>query len=94
MNKTKIAGAIASAATVLALSSAAFAADPPKNSKGKAVAAEDAVHCYAVNSCKGTADCGTTANSCKGQNACKAEGFKKMKAAECLKAGGTIGDLS
>jgi len=93
MSSMKLAGMIASAATVLALSSAALAADAPKNSKGKAVAADDTVHCYAINDCKGHADCGTTANSCKGHNACKAEGFKAMKASECFEAGGTIGDI-
>ncbi|AHE56127.1 hypothetical protein [Sphingomonas sanxanigenens] len=93
MNKLNIAGAIASAATLIALSSAAIAADAPKNSKGKAIAAGDTVHCYAINDCKGKSDCGTTANACKGQNACKAEGFVAMKASECFEAGGTIGDL-
>lgn len=94
MSKLSIAATIASAATVIALSSAAVAADAPKNSKGKAIAAGDTVHCYAVNACKGKADCGTTANACKGQNACKSEGFKAMKADECLKEGGTIGDIA
>ncbi len=47
------------------------------------------VHCYGVNSCKGTSDCKTAENSCKGTNACKGHGFKEMAADACTKAGGT-----
>lgn len=84
---------LAAAAAALAFSAAAFSAAPPAGSSGKAVAASDKVHCYGVHSCKGNGDCKTTENSCKGQNACKGHSFKGMPAAECLKAGGTIGDL-
>ncbi|MBX9793137.1 MAG: hypothetical protein K2Y02_02435 [Burkholderiaceae bacterium] len=84
---------IASAAAALALSATAFAADAPAGSSGKAIAASDKVHCYGVHSCKGNSDCKTSENSCKGQNACKGHGFKAMAAAECLKSGGTVGDL-
>ena len=49
-----------------------------------------AVHCYGVNTCKGTSDCKTAANACKGQNECKGHGFKAMTAAACAKAGGTL----
>ncbi len=86
--------AFAAAAAALALSSAAaFAADPPAGSNGRALNADDTVHCYGIHSCKGQADCATTENACKGQNACKGHGFKAMKAGECLSKGGTIGDL-
>lgn len=84
---------LAAAAAALAFSAAAFSAAPPKGSAGKAVAASDKVHCYGVHSCKGNGDCKTSENSCKGQNACKGHSFKGMPAGECLKAGGTIGDL-
>ena len=78
----------------MALSSmAAFAAEPPAGSSGKALGADDTVHCYGVHSCKGQADCATTENACKGQNECKGHGFKAMKAGECLTKGGTIGDI-
>ena len=86
MTKTRTA-TIASAAAALALSAAAFAADAPVGSNGIAVGANDTVHCYGVNSCKGTADCATAEHACKGH------GFKAMKAGECLTKGGTIGDL-
>lgn len=86
--------AFAAAAAMMALSSAgAFAADPPSGSTGAAIGANDTVHCYGVNSCKGTADCATAENACKGQNECKGHGFKAMKAGECLTKGGTIGDI-
>jgi uncharacterized membrane protein len=46
------------------------------------------VHCWGVNSCKGSSDCKTAEHACKGQNACKGHGFKEMSADECTKAGG------
>lgn len=84
----------AAIAGAMALSSmAAFAAEPPSGSSGKALGADDTVHCYGVHSCKGQSDCATTENACKGQNECKGHGFKAMKAGECLTKGGTIGDI-
>jgi hypothetical protein len=80
-------------AALLALSSTAFAADAPNGSSGKAIAAADMVHCYNVHECKGNSDCKTTEYSCKGQNGCKGHGFKNMAVAECLSAGGVIGDI-
>lgn len=86
--------AATAAAAIISLSSfSAFAADAPAGSKGRALGANDTVHCYGVHSCKGQSDCGTAENECKGQNACKGHGFKAMKAGECLKKGGTVGDL-
>lgn len=84
---------LAAAAALMALSTAAFAADAPAGSMGGAVAASDKVHCYGVTTCKGTSDCKTTEQSCKGQNACKGHGFKALDAKACLMKGGTIGDL-
>lgn len=84
---------LACAAAALAFSAAAIAATPPAGSSGKAIAAGDKVHCYGVNSCKGQADCKTANNACKGNGSCKGQGFKGVAAAQCLKDGGTIGDL-
>ena len=70
-----------------------FAATAPAGSSGSAIAKDDAVHCYGVNSCKGTADCKTTMHECKGMNECKGHGFKAMAAGQCLSRGGTIGDI-
>ena len=84
----------AMAAAVWALSAAStFAADAPKGSAGKALSANDTVHCYNVHDCKGNSDCKTAEHSCKGQNACKGHGFKATSAAKCLSSKGTIGDL-
>ena len=94
MISTRIKGAgLASAAAFIAMSSLASAATAPEGSSGAAVSGADMVHCYGVNSCKGTADCKTTTHACKGMNGCKGQGFKAMKAGECLTKGGTIGDI-
>jgi hypothetical protein len=49
-----------------------------------------AVHCYGVNSCKGTSDCKTARNECKGQNSCKGQGFKELSKKACAAAGGSL----
>jgi uncharacterized membrane protein len=86
--------AAAAAAAAFALSSmAAFAAEPPAGSNGRALNADDTVHCYGVHSCKGQSDCSTAEHACKGQNDCKGHGFKALTAGDCLAKGGTIGDL-
>lgn len=89
--KTAVSFALSGA--TLALAASAYAADAPKGAGGKAIAANDKVHCYNVHDCKGNSDCKTAEHSCKGQNACKGHGFKGMAAAECLSVKGTIGDL-
>ena len=55
----------------------------------KAAKAEN-VHCYGVNSCKGTSSCKTAANECKGQNACKGQGFIETSAKACTDQGGSL----
>lgn len=75
---------IATSAALLAITglgagSTAFAADGGKT-----------VHCYGVNSCKGTSDCKTSKHDCKGQNACKGDGFKELTEKACAAAGGTL----
>jgi len=91
---TRKTAGIAATAAVFALSAAsAFAADAPAGSSGAAIGKNDTVHCYGVNSCKGTADCKTMMNECKGMNACKGHGFKAIAAGQCLTRGGTIGDI-
>ena len=91
MSRNKSFAVLAAAMTLS--STASFAADAPAGSRGAAIGADDVVHCYGVNTCKGTADCATTEHQCKGQNECAGHGFKAMKAGECLTVGGTIGDL-
>ncbi len=93
MSTLKAGTTLAATIASLALAALASAATPPAGSGGMAVSATDTVHCYGVNSCKGTADCKTTAHDCKGMNTCKGQGFKALAAGMCLKRGGTIGDI-
>lgn len=48
------------------------------------------VHCYGINSCKGTSDCKTAKNDCRGQNDCKGHGFKELTSKACAAAGGSL----
>ena len=60
---------------------------------GARMAAMAAAFAASSVACKGQADCKTAQHDCKGMNSCKGHGFKGMKAAECLDAKGTIGDI-
>ena len=55
-----------------------------------AKADEKVVHCYGINSCKGSSDCATASSACKGQNACKGQGFKALSVKACKAAGGRL----
>lgn len=56
---------------------------------GNAAAAEgDKVHCYGVNKCKGTGECGGKGSSCAGENGCKGQGWISTTKEECLKMEG------
>ncbi|MCG6860961.1 MAG: hypothetical protein LJE70_06745 [Chromatiaceae bacterium] len=46
------------------------------------------VHCYGVNSCKGSGACKTAENACAGKNSCKGKGWVEMTKAECDEKGG------
>lgn len=82
MTKTHL--SFAAAAAVLALSTLATPSIA-KDTKG-----ENLVHCYGVNSCKGSSDCKTSMNECKGQNSCKGHGFKELTTEACTKQGGSL----
>ena len=94
MSTLKTGSTLAATAAAFALAAMASAATPPAGSSGIALGQSDTVHCYGVNSCKGSADCKTTAHECKGMNECKGHGFKALAAGACLTKGGTIGDLN
>lgn len=94
MSDLKTGVSLAAAAALFAIASLANAAPAPEGSTGKALNARDPVHCYGVNSCKGTSDCKTTMSECKGLNACRNQGFKAIAAGVCLRRGGTIGDIT
>ena len=94
MSILKTGTTLAATAAAFALAAMASAATAPAGSSGMALGQADTVHCYGVNSCKGSGDCKTTAHECKGMNECKGHGFKAMTAGTCLTKGGTIGDLT
>jgi uncharacterized membrane protein len=55
-----------------------------------AKADKELVHCYGINTCKGTSDCATATTSCKGQNECSGQGFVSKTAKECVDLGGRL----
>jgi len=83
MTPSKTAVSFAAAAALIALSGAAISG--PAMAKGANV-----VHCYGVNSCKGTSDCKSGTHDCKGQNDCKGQGFKAESAKQCKADGGSL----
>ena len=85
---TRILGA-SFAATAAIIAVAGVSATSPAFAKGGA----QVVHCYGVNSCKGTSDCKTAANDCKGQNSCKGMGFKAMTTKACTAANGSLTEI-
>ena len=76
---------VAAAAAFLALSGMA-SSTVAQTSAGAA----EAVHCYGVNSCKGTSDCKSYNHACKGQNECKGQGFKAESKDQCAADGGKL----
>lgn len=77
---------VSAAATAALLAMAMTTATPAVSAEG----ASKLVHCYGINSCKGSSDCKAGAHECKGQNSCKGQGFKAMTAAACTTAGGSL----
>jgi len=46
-------------------------------------------HCYGINACKGTGDCGGKGHSCAGKNSCGGKGWIGLADADtCLKIKG------
>lgn len=81
---SKRAFSLATAAALLAISTASMASPAPT------AEVEKPGRCYGVNTCKGTSLCATAKNDCKGLNACKGEGVLVKTKTECLAAGGTL----
>lgn len=48
----------------------------------------EAVHCYGINKCQGTGDCGGKGHSCAGQNGCKGQGYLELDQDDCLRIEG------
>ncbi|URL58158.1 hypothetical protein IM816_16395 [Luteibacter flocculans] len=76
---------IAAAAALFAVSVAAISAPAQAAEQG----AGKTVHCYGINSCKGTSDCKSGNHQCKGMNDCKGQGFKAVSMQECTAQGGS-----
>ena len=72
---------IASMASAMALPALAGAQEPQAQGG-------ESVHCYGVNKCKGTGDCGGPGHSCANQNACKRQGYIDMDKETCLRIDG------
>jgi uncharacterized membrane protein len=72
---------IASLAGALTLPALGGAQDKPAEAGEK-------VHCYGVNKCKATGDCGGPGHSCANQNACKRQGYIDMDKETCLRIDG------
>ena len=85
MNTSKTSLNFAAAAAVLAFANLAATPALAKDTKTGPL-----VHCYGVNSCKGTSDCKTAKHECKGQNTCKGVGFKELSADACKAQGGSL----
>ena len=77
---------LAIAANAALIAAAMTALPTPAIAKGKA----EVVHCYGVNTCKGTSDCAAGTHSCKGQNECKGQGFKALTKKACAAQGGSL----
>ena len=50
--------------------------------------AEGNAHCYGINKCKGTGDCGGKGHSCHGLNDCKGQAFISLSKENCLRIEG------
>ena len=48
----------------------------------------ESAHCYGINKCKGTGDCGGKTHSCHGQNDCKSQGYIDLNKEDCLRIEG------
>jgi uncharacterized membrane protein len=86
---SRFAPAALALASQAALVAAALAALPAPALADEAKAGK-VVHCYGINTCKGTSDCATARNSCKGQNTCKGQGFKAESKDKCMADGGSL----
>ena len=85
---TKSRFSLAAAAALFALSAGATSSVHAQTTPDKTAAMSEDVHCYGVNTCKGTSDCKSYNHDCKGLNDCKGLGFKALSAKACAAQGG------
>ena len=79
--RSLVAASVAGVLAALGVAALARAADEPGSSG-------DPVHCYGVNKCKGTGDCGGKGHTCAGTNACKGQAFIDMDKDDCVRLEG------
>lgn len=46
------------------------------------------VHCYGINKCQGTGDCGGKGHACAGKNSCEGHGYLDLAEEDCLRISG------
>jgi uncharacterized membrane protein len=88
MSMTSTKTALGFAAFAAAMAIANFTASSPASAQEAKDA--KAVHCYGVNSCKGTSDCKAAKHDCRGMNDCKGQGFKELTTKACAEQGGSL----
>ena len=54
----------------------------------KEASGQETVHCYGVNKCKASGDCGGKGHSCANQNSCKRQGYIDMDKELCMRIDG------
>lgn len=68
---------------------AAFMGGLAQQAQAQSESAEgENVHCYGVNKCKGSGDCGGKGHGCAGMNACKGQAFIDLSKDDCLRIEG------
>ena len=50
--------------------------------------ATEKVHCYGINKCQGTGDCGGKGHGCAGKNGCKGQGYIELSKDTCMRIEG------
>ena len=83
---TNIRNGLSFAATAALIALSATATPAMAQSRGAAAT----VHCYGVNTCRGTSACRTAANECRGQNTCRGQGFTELTARQCRAQNGSL----
>lgn len=80
-----------STGVALAIAAASLVGCASYSASDKTASADNNVHCYGVNKCKGHNDCKTASNACKGHASCKGQGFVSLSASACDHVGGKVG---
>ena len=90
--RAALVGLLGAAMSATAQTEAPIGGQKPSASKKVPVKkTAEKVHCFGINSCKGTSECGVDGKSaCAGQNACKGQGWISLSRKVCGKKKGTV----